>query len=52
LGQNLQTQFSRANEEQQQYNGVSPSKELSEEEYQVDYDPEILADLQKLKGAN
>jgi hypothetical protein len=51
LGQNLQTQFSRANEEQQ-YNVVSPSKELSEEEYQVDYDPEILADLQKLKGAN
>ncbi len=25
---------------------------MSEEEYQVDYDPEILADLQKLKGSN
>ncbi len=24
----------------------------SEEEYQVEYDPEILADLQKLKGVN
>ncbi len=63
LGENLQTQFSRNNTDDAHYyevsktanttyNNYSPMHQRSEEEYQVEYDPEILADLQKLKGGN